>query len=86
MEGITYSQVQHMVTTIPVNKLPDAYRFLLKLSRQTTETKSYQDEFIALPLTEQHRLMERQAAQMVSYYEETADERELWQGGDIVEY
>lgn len=86
MEGITYSQVQNVVRTVPLNKLPEAYEFLLKLSRKTTQTKSYQDEFIALPLTEQHRLMEEQAAQMVSYYEETADERELWQEGDIVEY
>lgn len=78
MEGITYSKVQNIVKTVPLNKLPEAYQFLLKLSRETAETTSYQDEFMALPLTEQHRLMAKQAARMVSCYEETADERELW--------
>jgi len=103
MKGVTYLQVQDLVTHVPLNKLPEVYNFLLKLapapfghrtttsekeglSRQTTRTLSYQDEFMALPLAEQERLMAEQTARMVSYYEQTADEREIWQGGDIVEY
>jgi hypothetical protein len=99
MKGVTYSQVQDVVRSVPLNKLPEAYKFLLKLalgpdegrkegslSRQTTRTLSYQDEFMTLPLAEQERLMAEQAARMVSYYEQTADEREIWLGGDIVEY
>jgi hypothetical protein len=86
MKNVTHSKVNSVLITLPLNKLPQAYRFLLKLSREATETKSYQEEFMALPLAEQDRLMTEQAVRMVSYYEQTADERELWQGGDIVDY
>ncbi len=98
MGYVTYSQVQEVVRRVPLNKLPEAYKFLLKLAlapdggrkeglnRQTAQTLSYQDKFMGLPLAEQERLMAEQAARMVSYYEQTANEREIWQGGDIVGY
>jgi len=44
-------------------------------------------EFIKLPLEERRRILAEQAEQMVEHYEEESArrERELWQGGDIVE-
>ena len=45
-------------------------------------------EFLKLPIEERRRILAEQAEQMVEHYEEESArrERELWQGGDIVEY
>jgi hypothetical protein len=45
-------------------------------------------EFMKLPIEERRRILAEQAEQMVEHYEEESArrERELWQGGDIVEY
>jgi hypothetical protein len=42
---------------------------------------------LKLPLTERRRILSKQAERMARYYEdpEETKERELWQGGDIVE-
>jgi hypothetical protein len=44
--------------------------------------------FIRLPIEERRTLLEEQAEAMIADYELEANrrERELWQGGDIVEY
>lgn len=45
-------------------------------------------EFLKLPIEERRRILAEQAEQMAEHYEEESArrERELWQGGDIVEY
>ena len=45
-------------------------------------------EFLKLPIEERRRILADQAEQMVEHYEEESArrEREIWQGGDIVEY
>lgn len=45
-------------------------------------------EFMKLPIEERRRILAEQADQMVEHYKEESGrrERELWQGGDIVEY
>lgn len=45
-------------------------------------------EFMKLPIEERRRILAQQAEQMVEHHEEESArrERELWQGGDIVEY
>ena len=45
-------------------------------------------EFMKLPIEERRRILAEQAEQMAEHYEEESArrERELWQGGDIVEY
>jgi hypothetical protein len=45
-------------------------------------------EFLKLPIEERRRILAEQAEEMVEHYEEESArrERELWQGGDIVEY
>lgn len=45
-------------------------------------------EFMKLPIEERRRILAEQAEQMAEHYEEESErrERELWQGGDIVEY
>lgn len=45
-------------------------------------------EFLKLPIEERRRILAQQAEQMAEHYEEESArrERELWQGGDIVEY
>jgi hypothetical protein len=44
--------------------------------------------FMKLPIEERRRILAEQAEAMIAHYdlEETRRERELWQGGDIVEY
>ena len=44
--------------------------------------------FMELPLEERRRILAQQAEHAAPYYENEAAtrERELWQGGDIVEY
>ena len=45
-------------------------------------------EFLKLPIEERRRILAQQAEQMVEHYEQESErlERELWQGGDIIEY
>lgn len=59
----------------------------------TVETETPQSlirlrEFIKLPIEERRRILAQQAEQMIEHYEEESAcrERELRQGGDIVEY
>ena len=42
---------------------------------------------LSLPLAERRRILADQAERLVRYYEEAQEtkERELWQGGDIVD-
>jgi len=44
--------------------------------------------FMKLPIEERRRILAEQAEAMIAHYEleENRRERELWQGGDIVEY
>ena len=44
--------------------------------------------FMKLPIEERRRILAEQAEAMFAHYdlEENRRERELWQGGDIVEY
>ena len=44
--------------------------------------------FMKLPIEERRRILAEQAEQMAEHYEDETlrRERELWQGGDIVEY
>jgi hypothetical protein len=85
METITYSQVQELVMRLPVKKLPIALRLLVDLS-VSEDTLSLQEDFMRLPVAERRRLMAEQAEQMMTYYEQTASERQAWQAGDFVEY
>lgn len=85
METITYSQVQDLVTRLPVTKLPLAHSFLIDLANNVAETSSPQLDFMRLPLSERRRIMEQQAQQLVAHYEQTAAEREVWQGGDFTD-
>jgi hypothetical protein len=39
-----------------------------------------------LPVAERRRLMAEQARQMMTYYEQTASERQAWQAGDFEYY
>lgn len=45
-------------------------------------------EFIKLPIEERRRILAEQAEALIAEYELESNrrERELWQGGDIVEY
>jgi hypothetical protein len=86
METITHSQVQALVTQLPIKKLPIAYRLLVDLSASDTDSLSRQEEFMLLPLAERRRLMAEQAKQMAAHYEQTASERQAWQAGDFVDY
>lgn len=58
-----------------------------KMTR-TKWTLEKRREFLTLPIAERRRLLEEMAEKAASYYEdpERTKERELWQGGDIIEY
>lgn len=85
METITYSQVQDLVFRLPATKLPLAYSFLVDLTNNDTDAQSPQLDFMRLPLSERRRILEQQARQMVAHYEQSAAEREIWQGGDFTD-
>jgi hypothetical protein len=88
MKSVTYTQVQELIARLPVKKLPVAYAFLSNLTNEETSTPSLQAEFLSLSLTERRRLLAGQADELLaqSHYEETAAEREEWQGGDFSDY
>ncbi len=86
MGKTTYSQVQELVTRLPIKKLSTAYRLLVDLSASDADSPSRQEEFMLLPLAERRRLMAEQAKQMAAHYEQTTSERQAWQTGDFVDY
>jgi hypothetical protein len=88
MNRITYTQVQELIARLPVNKLPAAYDLLSKLSDEETPAQSVQAEFLSLPLDERRRLLTQQTEEVLaqSHYQETAPEREEWQGGEFSDY
>ena len=77
MKTITHSQVQELVTRLPIKKLSTAYRLLVDLSASDADSPSRQEEFMLLPLAERRRLMAEQAKRMAAHYEQTASE-EKW--------
>ena len=83
METITYSQVQDLIMRLPISKLPLVYNWLADLAANETDLSSPQQDFMRLPLSERRRIMAQQAAQMLVHYEQTAAERQAWQGGDF---
>lgn len=85
MTTITYTQVQELIEQLPEAKLATAYDLLLRLIRQPEAASMTAIDFMRLPLHERRRLMEKQAAYMMDYYEQTATEREEWQAGDFSE-
>lgn len=85
MPAITYTQVQELVTHLPLTKLPIAYEFLRDLAAEKPEILSPQIEFMFLPLQERQHLLSQQAAELAAYYEQSTEERELWQGGDFID-
>lgn len=88
MNRITYTQVQELIARLPVNKLPAAYDLLSKLSDEETPAQSVQAEFLSLSLAERRRLLTQQTEEVLaqSHYQETAAEREEWQGGEFSDY
>ena len=84
MPTIAYSQVQELVMRLPVKKLPLAYDLLASLvEEKEAEPLSPQVQFMLLPLAEQRHLMAQQAEKMVTYYEQSAVERQAWQTGNF---
>ncbi len=82
MESISVTDVQDLVLRLPESKLPDAYRLLRGLADQQDEV-SLQVEFMRLSATQRRSLLTQQAAEIASHYEQTAAERQDWQGGDF---
>ena len=46
---------------------------------------SPQQQFTQLPFEEKLLLLEKQAAEMIDYYQQTSNERDEWQSGDFIE-
>lgn len=80
MASISISQIQELVEQLPTAKLPHAYRLLRELAE---DTRPAPISLLQVPLSERRRILAEQALQMVSHYEQTADERQAWQGGDF---
>lgn len=85
METITYSQVQDLISRLPITKLPLVYNWLMDLTAKETNQSSPQIDFMRLPLSERRRIMMEQAGQLVTHYAQTASERESWQSGDFTD-
>jgi hypothetical protein len=86
MRTVTYGQVQDLVERLPMQKLPIAYRFLTDLTREEHVLSSPQREFLTLSTTERRELLAQQAEQLIAHYEETSDERSVWEAGDFTDY
>lgn len=88
MNNVTHTQVQELVTKLPVKKLPVAYKLLTKLTEEEMAGQSPQEKFLELSLSERRQLLAQQTEEILdqSYYQETAVEREEWQGGDFGDY
>lgn len=84
METITYSQVQELVGQIPAERLPAAYQVLQELTDRG-EALQAQIGFLHLPLAQRREILARQADELKSYYEGTAEERGEWQAGDFLD-
>jgi hypothetical protein len=82
MAAVSIAEVQELVRRLPENKLPHAYRLLRDLAQQQGDT-SVQVEFMRLPVGERRGLLRQEAVEIVSYYEQTAGERQEWQSGDL---
>jgi len=84
VETIAYAQIQELVMRLPARKLPLAYSLLIELVEKESDELSPQVQFMLLPLAERQRIMARQAKKMVTHYEESAVERQVWQAGDFL--
>ncbi|ETR72355.1 MAG: hypothetical protein OMM_07557 [Candidatus Magnetoglobus multicellularis str. Araruama] len=80
MQALTYSHIQSIVNQIPESKLTIAYNFLIELA-EPNETNFP----TKLSLSEKHKLLEKQAYQMISHYEQTESKRQEWQAGDFID-
>ncbi len=85
METATYNQVQELLKKLSETKLQVAYRLLADLITSDTESLSFQEKYMTLPLNEKRRIMAQQAKQMAKHYQKRTDERQLWQEGDFFE-
>jgi hypothetical protein len=85
METVSYSQVQDLISRLPITKLPLVYNWLLDLTAKETEQPSPQIDFMRLPLSERRQIMTQQATLMAAHYKQMIGEREIWQGGDCVD-
>jgi hypothetical protein len=85
MAAYTHAQVQELVQQLPDAKLPRAYQLLRELAEESVRPISPQRDFLCLALSERRRLLAEQAKEMVKHYEETARERQEWQGGDVLD-
>lgn len=82
MGSVSVAEVQELVTRLPEEKLPHAYRLLRDLADRQSDI-SIQVEFMRLPVSERRLLLIQQAAEMVDHYKHTAAERQEWQSGDL---
>jgi hypothetical protein len=85
METVTYSEVQELVKKLPAVKLPIAYNMLIDLADTETDIKSSRSNFMFLPLNERRQILAQQAKQLIAHYQQTTDERQIWQAGDFVD-
>jgi hypothetical protein len=85
MGTVSVAEVQALVSQLPEERLPQAYRLLRDLAdqQQGNTSASLQTEFMRLPASERRKLLTQQAAEMVGHYEQTAGERQDWQSGDV---
>lgn len=82
---VTYSQIQELISKLPEAKLPIAYRLLLELTDEERCTVSYHVGFMHLSLAERQNIMAQQAKEMVTHYEQMANDRQQWQVGDFID-
>ena len=82
METITHAHVQELANKLPKTKLSLAFHFLQNLVDNDQDTMPQKD-FASLSIDERRRILEQQAKQMKSHYEQTRSERTEWQAGDF---
>ena len=85
MEAVTYSQVQELVKKLPATKLPVAYNMLIDLAGTKPDIQSSQSHFMSLPIIERRQILAKQAKEMIEHYQQTTNERQVWQAGDFAD-
>jgi len=83
MQTLTRLHVKNVINHIPESKLLIAYNFLIELTDKKVDNISENDDHENYVLKKQFALMENQAHQLFSHYQQTKHERQMWQAGDF---
>ncbi len=78
-----YEKIYNLVALLPEKKLSLAQEFLTDLCKEDDDEVISTSDIMNLPLSERRKIMARQAQNMFSYYDQSNEERHVWQAGEF---